>query len=185
MNPWRQLAVIAAVSLAAAGGTFWVKGPPSRVFRCDPATLKPDEVCLEAIPAGADVVWVDARSRADWEKNGVPGSLLWNLDAAEDMQAFEAAAAVRVAATPRVIVYCGDENCGSQPADRRAHPRAGPRGGGFRVARWLAGFERGRTGQEFQSKALRRSPPGLRELGIGASGPAGSWRAVPPQKFTF
>jgi rhodanese-related sulfurtransferase len=112
MNPWRQLAVIAAVSLAAAGGTFWVKGPPSRVFRCDPATLKPDEICLDGIPAGADVVWVDARSRADWEKNGVPGSLLWNLDAAEDLQAFEAATAVRVAATPRVIVYCGDENCG-------------------------------------------------------------------------
>ena len=112
MNPWRQLAVIAAVSLAAAGGTFWVKGPPSRVFRCDPATLKPDEICLDAVPAGADVVWVDARPRADWEKNGVPGSLLWNLDATEDMQAFEAATAVRIAVTSRVIVYCGDENCG-------------------------------------------------------------------------
>jgi rhodanese-related sulfurtransferase len=112
MNPWRQVAVIAAVSLAAAAGTFWVKGPPSREFRCDPATLKPDEICLAAISVGADVVWVDARSRADWENNGVPGSLLWNLDAAEDPQAFEAAVAVRVAATPRVIVYCGDENCG-------------------------------------------------------------------------
>jgi rhodanese-related sulfurtransferase len=112
MNPWRQLVVIAAVSLAAAAGTFWVKGPPSRLFRCDPATLKPDEICLAAIPVGAEVVWVDARSRADWEKNGVPGSLLWNLDAAEDLQAFEAATAVRISATPRVIVYCGDENCG-------------------------------------------------------------------------
>jgi len=90
MNPWRQLAVIAAVSLGAAVGTFGVKGPPSRVFRCDPATLKPDEICLAAIPAGADVVWVDARPRADWEKNGVPGSLLWNLDASEDLQAFSA-----------------------------------------------------------------------------------------------
>jgi len=106
------LAVIAAVALAAAGGTFWVKGPPSRVFRCDPATLKPDEVCLEQIPAGAEVVWVDARARSDWEINGVPGSLLWNLDPAEDMQACEAAVAVRIGATPRVIVYCGDENCG-------------------------------------------------------------------------
>jgi rhodanese-related sulfurtransferase len=106
------LAVIAAVSLLAAGGTFWIKGPPNRLFRCDPASLKQDEVCLESIPAGADVLWVDARSRRDWEKSGVPGSLLWNLDPVEDMQAFEAAAAVRVVATPRVIVYCGDENCG-------------------------------------------------------------------------
>jgi rhodanese-related sulfurtransferase len=112
MNSWGQLAVIAAVSLLAAGGTFWIKGPPNRLFRCDPASLKQDEVCLESIPAGADVLWVDARSRRDWEKSGVPGSLLWNLDPAEDMQAFEAAAAVRVVATPRIIVYCGDENCG-------------------------------------------------------------------------
>lgn len=112
MNPLRQLAVIAAVALAAAGGTYCIKGPPSRVFRCDPATLKSDEVCLDAVAVGADVVWVDARSRSDWEKNGVPGSLMWNLDPAEDMKAFEAAVAVRIVATPRVIVYCGDENCG-------------------------------------------------------------------------
>ncbi len=59
-----------------------------------------------------EVVWVDARPRKDWEKNGVPGSLLWNLDPAEDMQAFEAEAAMKIAMTPKVIVYCGDENCG-------------------------------------------------------------------------
>lgn len=112
MNPWRQWVVIAAISLAAAGGTFLVKGPPVRLFRCDPATLKPDEICLDAIPVGETVLWVDARKRTDWDKNGVPGSLLWNLDPAEDMQALEADAAVRIVASPRVIVYCGDENCG-------------------------------------------------------------------------
>ncbi len=112
MNPWGQLALIAAISLAAAGGTFLIKGPPNRLFRCDPATLKPDQICLDAISAEADVLWVDARRRSDWEQNGVPGSVLWNLDPAEDMQAFEADAAVRIVASPRVIVYCGDENCG-------------------------------------------------------------------------
>lgn len=112
MNPPVQLAVIAAASLAAAGITWWVKGPPVRVVHCDPATLKPGEICLESIPPGADVVWVDARPRADWEKSGVPGSILWNLDPAEDMQAFEAEAVARIAANPRVVVYCGDENCG-------------------------------------------------------------------------
>ena len=120
MNYQSQLAVIAAVSLAAAGVTFLVKGAPERRFFCDAANLKPGEVCLHQIPAGTTVLWVDARSRKDWEKNGVPGSILWNLDPAEDMLAFEAAAAVRIAETPRVIVYCGDENCGisSQVADR-------------------------------------------------------------------
>jgi rhodanese-related sulfurtransferase len=112
MNACGQLAVISAVALVAAGGTWLIKGPPARTLLCDPASLKPDEVCLEQVPAGADVVWVDARPRSEWEKNGVPGSVLWNLDPAEDMQAFEAEVAVRIAITPRVIVYCGDENCG-------------------------------------------------------------------------
>lgn len=112
MSAFRQLAVITTIALAAAGATWLVKGPPLRQLYCDPATLKPDEVCLQQIPENAEVVWVDARSRADWIRNGVPGSVLWNLDPSEDMQAFEAEVALRVAETPRVIVYCGDENCG-------------------------------------------------------------------------
>lgn len=120
MKPVAQLAVIAALSLAAAGGTWLVKGPPKRLLHCDPASLKADEVCLQTIPSGVDIVWVDARNRSDWEKNGVPGSVLWNLDPAEDMQVFEAEVAARIAVTPRVIVYCSDENCGvsRQVADR-------------------------------------------------------------------
>lgn len=112
MNSIRQLAVIAGFSMLAAAGTYLVHGPPIRLLHCDPATLKPDELCLKSIPAHADIVWIDARPRADWEKNGLAGSLLWNLDPSEDMQAFEAAAAVQIAMNPRVIVYCGDENCG-------------------------------------------------------------------------
>jgi rhodanese-related sulfurtransferase len=112
MNAMAQLATVAAIALAAAGGTFLVKGPPQRALRCDPAAIKPDEVCLQQIPAAAAVVWVDARSRADWEKNGLPGSLLWNLDPAEDAAAFEAEVAMKIAETPRAVVYCGDENCG-------------------------------------------------------------------------
>lgn len=112
MNAAAQLTAIVIVSLAAAGTTYWIKGPPQRTLRCDPAVLKPDEICLDSIPPGSDIVWVDARSRADWEKSGVPGSVLWNLDATEDMQAFEAELAVRIADNPKVVVYCGDENCG-------------------------------------------------------------------------
>jgi rhodanese-related sulfurtransferase len=120
MNAIAQLAIIGTLSFAVAGGTYLVKGPPNRLLRCDPATLKPDEICLESIPADAEVVWVDARPRSDWEKNSVPGSILWNLDPSEDMQAFEAEAAMKIAANPRVIVFCSDENCGvsRQVADR-------------------------------------------------------------------
>ena len=112
MSVFRQLAVISAIALMASGATWLVKGPPIRQLRCDPATLKPDEVCLQQIPENALVVWVDARSRADWKKNGLPGSVLWNLDPSEDMSAFEAEVALRISEVPRVIVYCGDENCG-------------------------------------------------------------------------
>ncbi len=120
MSAFRQLAVISAIALMAAGATWLIKGPPARHLRCEPATLKPDEVCLQQIPEGTQVVWVDARSRADWKKNGAPGSVLWNLDPAEDMQAFEAELALRITEMPRVIVYCGDEACGvsRQVADR-------------------------------------------------------------------
>ncbi len=112
MNAIAQLSIIVSVACAAAGGTWLIKGPPSRAIVCDPANLKPDEVCLSQIPADAAVLWVDARPRADWLRNGVQGSVLWNLDPAENVQTFEAETAVRILETPRVIVYCGDENCG-------------------------------------------------------------------------
>ena len=107
-----QMLVVTGIGLAAAGATWWLKGPPSRVFVCDPAALAEGEVCLEQVLGGEPVLWVDARPRADWERDGVVGSELWNLDPAEDMQAFEAAVAMRLLDAPRVVVYCGDENCG-------------------------------------------------------------------------
>ncbi len=112
MNAVGQLIAIGCISLAAAGATYFIKGAPERRLTCDPATLKPDEVCLGQIPSDSKVLWVDARLREDWEKTGLPGSVLWNLAPGEDMQAFEAAVALRIMETPRVIVYCGDENCG-------------------------------------------------------------------------
>jgi hypothetical protein len=120
MNALGQLGAIVGISLAAAGGTYWIKGAPARTLSCDPATLKPGEVCIEQISPDAKVLWVDARLRKDWVKSGLPGSVLWNLDPGEDMQAFEADVAMRIMETPRVIVYCGDENCGlsHQVADK-------------------------------------------------------------------
>ena len=112
MRTFTQIALIAAISVAAAATTFLIKGPPQRLLACDPALLKADEVCLDQLPPDREFVWVDARSRVEWQESGVPGSILWNLDPAEDMQAFEVEAATRIAVTPDVIVYCSDENCG-------------------------------------------------------------------------
>ena len=112
MNPLGQAMVIATISFAAAGGTYWVKGPPVRAYVCDPASLKPGEICLQQVPTDAPILWIDARPRKDWEKNGIKESILWNLDPAEDTQAFEAEAVPRILETPRVVVYCTSENCG-------------------------------------------------------------------------
>jgi rhodanese-related sulfurtransferase len=107
-----QLAVVIALSLAGAGGTYLIKGAPKRAFVCDPASLKPDEVCLEQLPADQKILWVDARTRSEWKRDGMPGSVLWNQEPGEDAQAFEAEIVPLILETPRVVVYCGNDNCG-------------------------------------------------------------------------
>jgi rhodanese-related sulfurtransferase len=113
MKPWMQLAAVLALAFAAAATTYRVKGPPDRSVRCDPAKLLPDDVCLERVMGEwqGKVLWVDARPRGDWQRDGVAGSLLWNLDPNENMQAFEADAAGRMLDGPKVVVYCSNENC--------------------------------------------------------------------------
>lgn len=112
MNPLAQLALIVGIAGLGVGATYVVKGPPARSFACDPATLKPGEVCLDQVPADDSILWIDARSRKQWMENGLPGSVLWNLDPSEDMQAFEAEVASRLIEKPKAVIYCGDENCG-------------------------------------------------------------------------
>jgi len=109
---FRELTIIILLSVLSAGAVWLVRGVPTRAIVCDPAKLAADEVCLEQLDNASPLLWIDARSREEWQRNGLPGSVLWNLDPAEDMQAFEADAATRIFETPQVIVYCGDENCG-------------------------------------------------------------------------
>ena len=122
MTSLAQLAAVLTIALAAAGVTYRIKGPPERAVLCDPAVLPADEVCLARVIGEwqGRVLWVDARSRGEWQRNGVPGALLWNLDTSENMQAFEADAAARMIDGARVIVYCSNENCGTsrQVAER-------------------------------------------------------------------
>lgn len=115
MNVVGQLAVIAAISFSASALTWRVVGPPQRDIPCDPASLKPHEICLAQVMEKwqGKVLWIDARSRTDWEANGIPGSILWNLDPKEDFQLFEAEAMQRLVEGPVVVVYCNEGNCGT------------------------------------------------------------------------
>lgn len=123
-----QLAALLAVSLAAAGATWLLKGGPAEetVEQCDPATLKEDEICLADV--SGKVLWVDARSRPEWAATGLDGAILWNLDPNEDQQAFEAEAAMKVMEAELVVVYCGSRACGTsrQIADRIRALQLGP-----------------------------------------------------------
>ncbi|MGD9420505.1 MAG: rhodanese-like domain-containing protein [Verrucomicrobiota bacterium JB025] len=113
-----QISVVAGLALAGSGVTYLVTGAPDRGVACDPAGLKADEICLDQVPD--QVVWVDARLRGEWEQSRAPGAVLWNLDPAEDMQAFEAAAMGAMFEARLVVVYCTDEGCGTsrQVAER-------------------------------------------------------------------
>ncbi len=114
MKAWAQLAAVLALTAAAAGTTYWVKGPPQRAPRCEAAKLQADEVCLQRVMDEwqGKVLWVDARPRGDWARDGMAAALLWNLDTHENMQAFEAEVAGRMLDGSRVVVYCSNENCG-------------------------------------------------------------------------
>jgi len=125
-----QLATIFAVSLAVAGLTWLakpidLKTPPTATV-CDPAAIAEDEICFSDIPDGA--LMIDARSRGEWQENGLPDSLLWNFDPKESQQEFEAQAALQVLEAPFVVVYCGSEACGTsrQVADRIRELDLGP-----------------------------------------------------------
>lgn len=117
-----QAAVIVVLALLGAGATYLFRGAPDRSVPCDAATLISDEVCLAKVMGEwqGQVLWIDARSRAEWRRGTVAGSLLWNIDEQEDMQAFEAAGAMRMMDGQRVVVFCSNENCGvsRQVADR-------------------------------------------------------------------
>jgi rhodanese-related sulfurtransferase len=114
MNAAGQLAILIGISLSASAIHYKLVGPPDRSVRCDPAALKPHEICLDEVMSRwqGKVLWVDARLRTQWQADGIPGSILWNTDAAEDALKFEADAMEHLVDSPTVIVYCGEGNCG-------------------------------------------------------------------------
>ena len=114
MKPVFQIAIFFAIS-ASAAGISWIardKNPkPDPVPHCDPAAIKPDEICFDQVPEGA--LWIDARTRMEWQKNGYPNSILWNLDPGEDSNKMEADAFAKIAESKLVVVYCTSQACGT------------------------------------------------------------------------
>jgi rhodanese-related sulfurtransferase len=107
MRTGAQAAIIAVVALLGSLIVWRIAGPPQR--------LAADEVELATVLNDwqGKVLWIDARKRADWQRDGLTGSVLVTLDPAEDFDTLVAEALPKFAAIDRAVVYCGDPGCGS------------------------------------------------------------------------
>lgn len=115
MNAFTQLGLIAFISLTAASLNFRLIGPPERGVACDPSKLREDEICLADVLGRTDetVLWIDARPRAEWQADGLKGSVLWNLDPNEDEPQMEETVMTHLVDSTFAVVYCGEGNCGT------------------------------------------------------------------------
>lgn len=114
----KQLALIVGISAVAAWVTRAIKPPMQQAttISCDPATIAKDEICLSTVILDwkMDCIWIDARRRVDWEKDGISGSLLLTTVEGENFdQLLEQAFPTLAEKQKRVVVYCGDVGCGS------------------------------------------------------------------------
>ncbi len=110
-----QLLVIAGLVVAATLATWLLMGTPDRSVPCGPASLKAGEICLETVLKdwNNDVVWIDARRRVDWEKDGLKGSLLVTTADGDSFDKLLEQAFPRLSEGKKVVVYCSDIGCGT------------------------------------------------------------------------
>lgn len=106
----RQAALL--VAMAAVGAILtWAIHPraPALYLRNEPLTL--NEVTLEHIETewNGDVIWVDARSRSEYEKEHQPGAMLLNEE--EWTALLEENIEVFFDADKPIVVYCGAQAC--------------------------------------------------------------------------
>lgn len=110
-----SLTALVFLSGAAALVTYRVVGPPDRSVACNPEDLPEHHVCLATVREWPpeEVLWVDARPRKDWERDGVEGAILLN-DQEEwlDLEP-EFVFQMTMEPKPRVVVYCNQSGCGS------------------------------------------------------------------------
>lgn len=116
MNVWQQWALIVGVSCMGAWGNYLIDPVEPAAIFCDPAKVAADEICLRTVIEDwkNDCVWIDARRRVDWQKDGLPGSLLLTTADGESFdKLLEQAFPILAEKNKRVVVYCSDVGCGT------------------------------------------------------------------------
>jgi len=106
---------ISLLSAVASFMTYKVVGAPDRSVACAQENLPEYFVCLTTVREWPEdeILWVDARPRKDWDKDGVEGSVLVNDQ--EDWLDLEFGFMSKMTdeLKPRVVVYCNQSGCGS------------------------------------------------------------------------
>ena len=103
------------LSSLAAYITFQFVGEPDRSVACDQASLPEYFVCLSTVREwqSNEVLWVDARPRDQWEKDGVERSVLVNDQEDWIDLEFSFMGKMNEDYKPIVVVYCNQSGCGS------------------------------------------------------------------------
>lgn len=115
MNALAEGSLVLGCAVLGAVATWKLGGPPSRSPACDAARIAPIEICWDTLraewPEGS-FLWIDARSEAEWRRDGVPGSIHLTTAGGADFDGQLAAAGERMIGFRRAVVYCGSSGCG-------------------------------------------------------------------------
>lgn len=107
-----QLIWIGLASLLGAVVIWAIAPERESVEVCDPGAIKPSEICLaDALASESTVVWVDARSRKEYEAVHLPGAILLNTDPGENWDEMLAVAMQSFFDAELVVIYCGKSGC--------------------------------------------------------------------------
>ncbi len=106
---------LVGLSCLMSFATWKIVGPPDRSVACDQSTLDEHFVCLSVVREwkAEEILWVDARPREDWKRNGLSDAVLLNDQ--EDWLDLEPEFMMKMLteAKPKVVVYCNQAGCGS------------------------------------------------------------------------
>ena len=121
MGPLRKSAALLAVA-AFLGGLSLIFNPPARAVLLD--APRDDEITVaDAQALGATALWIDARSRADYEAGHVDGALLLNEESWIELLI---PVIERWQPGTPVVVYCDSHRCqASRKVAERLRTEAG------------------------------------------------------------
>lgn len=104
---------LVAIATLAAGVTWAVQGGPGSAEVAATEPLPEGYLHFDEAATLEGLVWVDARTRKLWERNGREGSVLLTDHPSENWDGLIAEAFPTLATAQSVVVYCATESCGS------------------------------------------------------------------------